>query len=129
MLAVMAPDRDLAPLLAFIQARPYADRVHLRPSSLCHSPRTSLPHELDRPDADTHVHLSGPPGFTQHVGDHARRAGRPDVQLYQESFTLEAEARAALSAGDECTVRVASSGGLYHVCCPRARTAELTLGL
>lgn len=110
-----APDRDRAPLVEYIEAKPYADRVHLRLSSRGQSARTALPPELDRPDPDSQIHVCGPPGFMAHVRAHAQRAGWAEEQLHQETFTLDAESSAALAEGEEFTVRVASSGRTYPV--------------
>lgn len=111
-----APDRERAPLIEYIATRPYADRVHLRLSALGQSPRTALPEELDRPDPDTQIHVCGPAGFMDHVRTRAREAGwAADEQVHQETFTLDSEAAAALSEGDEFAVRVASSGEAYQV--------------
>lgn len=110
-----APDRERAPLIEYAEQRPYADRVHLRLSSLGQSARTALPAELDRPDPDTRVYVCGPAGFMEHVRAHARASGWADEQVRQERFSLDAEASAALSAGEEFLVRVASSGETYHV--------------
>ncbi|HWG26321.1 PDR/VanB family oxidoreductase [Actinospica sp.] len=110
-----APDRDSAPLLEYIATRPYADRVHLRLSTQGQSARTALPDELEHPAPDAHVYVCGPAGFMEHVRARARKAGWADEQLHQETFTLDAEASAALSEGDEFAVRVASSGETYRV--------------
>ena len=111
-----APDRERAPLIEYVATRPYADRVHLRLSALGQSARTALPKELvDQPDPDTQIHVCGPAGFMDHVRTRAREAGWADEQVHQEAFTLDAGAAAALSEGDEFTVRVASSGEAYQV--------------
>ena len=110
-----APDRERAPLVEYVAARPYAERVHLRLSSLGQSARTSLPEELDHADPGTQIYVCGPNGFMEHVRAQARKAGWPDGQVHQETFALDAEASAALSEGGEFRVRVASSGRTYPV--------------
>ena len=110
-----APDRERAPLVEYVATRPYAERVHLRLSSLGQSARTGLPAELDHATAGTHVYICGPSGFMEHVRARTQKAGWPDEQVHQETFTLDAEASAALSEGEEFTVRVASSGRVYPV--------------
>jgi vanillate monooxygenase ferredoxin subunit len=110
-----APDRDRAPLIEYIDARPYAARVHLRLSSEGQSARTALPDALDRPEPDAHVYVCGPSGFMELVRARARETGWADEQLHRETFTLDAEASAALSEGDEFAVRVAGSGETYRV--------------
>ena len=110
-----APDRDSAPLIEYIDARSYADRVHLRLSAQGQSARTALPDELDHPVPDAHIYVCGPPGFMEHVRARARKAGWPDERVHQETFTVDAEASAALSEGDEFAIRVASSGETYRV--------------
>lgn len=111
-----ASDRQQAPLIEYIAARPYSAHIHLRLSSEGHSARTALPEELDRPDPDTHIYLCGPSGFMERVKAHTQKAGwTADEQVHQETFTLGAEASAALSEGDEFTVRIVSSGQAYPV--------------
>ena len=111
-----ASDRQQAPLIEYIATRPYSVRVHLRLSSEGHSARTVLPEELDRPSPDTHIYLCGPSGFMEHIRARALDLGwDADEQVHQEAFTLDAEASAALSVGDEFTVRIASSGRAYPV--------------
>ena len=111
-----ASDRQQAPLIEYIATRPYSVRVHLRLSSEGQSARTVLPEELDHPDPDTHIYLCGPSGFMEHVRARALSSGwDADEQVHQEAFTLDAEASAALSEGDEFTVRLASSGQAYPV--------------
>lgn len=110
-----APDRDRAPLIEYIESRPYAERVHLCLSSEGRSARTALPDALDRPEPDAHVYVCGPSGFMEHVRSRALAAGWADGQLHQETFALDAEASAALSEGDEFAVRVAGSGETYRV--------------
>ena len=110
-----APDRERAPLIEYVATRPYAERVHLRLSSHGQSARTALPDELDQPDPNAHVYICGPAGFMANVRACALKAGWVDEQVHQEAFTLDAEASAALSEGDEFTVRVASSGQAYPV--------------
>ncbi|NUR57700.1 MAG: oxidoreductase [Catenulispora sp.] len=110
-----APDRDRAPLAEYIEAKPYADRVHLRLSSRGQSARTALPRELNSPDPDSQIHLCGPSGFMAHVRAQAQLAGWADEQVHQETFTLDTESSAALAEGEEFTVRVASSGLTFLV--------------
>jgi vanillate O-demethylase ferredoxin subunit len=110
-----ASDRQQAPLIEYIATRPYSVRVHLRLSSQGQSARTVLPEELDHPNPDTHVYLCGPSGFMEYVRARAQKAGWADEQVHQEAFTLDAEAAAALSEGDEFSVRIASSGQTYPV--------------
>jgi len=110
-----APDRERAPLVEYVATRPYAERVHLRLSSLGQSARNALPGELDRVSPDTHVYVCGPSGFMERVRNRAQEAGWPEEQVHQETFTLDSEASAALSEGGEFTVRVASSGEAYPV--------------
>ena len=111
-----APSRQQAPLIEYIAERPYSALVHLCLSSEGQSARTALPEELNHPDSDTHIYLCGPSGFMEHVRARARKAGwDADAQVHQETFTLDAEASAALSEGDEFTVRIASSGQTFPV--------------
>ena len=110
-----APDLERAPLIEYISAQPYAERVRLQLSSQGQSARTSLPEKLDEADPDAHIYICGPAGFMEHVRAHAQKAGWVDAQVHQEAFTLDAEASAELVEGEEFTVRVQSSGAAYRV--------------
>ncbi|HET9170903.1 MAG TPA: PDR/VanB family oxidoreductase [Actinospica sp.] len=110
-----APDRERAPLIEYIATRPYAERVHLRLSSLGQSARTALPDALKLAVPRAQVHVCGPAAFMEHVRASARAAGWSDGQVHQETFALDSSAAAELVSGDAFTVRVASSGQAYPV--------------
>jgi vanillate O-demethylase ferredoxin subunit len=110
-----ATDRERAPLIEYIETRPYAGRVHLRLSVLGHSARTALPEALKLAVPQAQIHVCGPAPFMERVRAHALAAGWSDEQVHQESFTLDAEAAAELISGDAFTVRAASSGETYLV--------------
>ncbi len=110
-----APDRERAPLVEYIEARPFAGRVHTRWSAHGQSARTALPAELDHPDPGTDVYVCGPTGFMEHVLGCARKAGWGEEQLHRERFAPGAEPAAAGDGSAGFSVLVASSGRAYPV--------------
>jgi vanillate O-demethylase ferredoxin subunit len=108
-----------SPLLEWILASDFADRVVVHHSDAGDSIRGALPKGLREPDAGAAVYVCGPSGFMSYVVEQATGLGWQAGQIHLERFTPTVTDR-DVDADGEFTVRLASTGLSYVI--PADRT-------
>ncbi|MGE4373463.1 MAG: 2Fe-2S iron-sulfur cluster-binding protein [Xanthobacter sp.] len=69
-----------------LRTAPFAEGVHFHTDDGCETQKLCATSALANPDAQTHIHVCGPPGFITHILETARGQGWREEQLHSELF-------------------------------------------